>query len=159
MTGTPAVRIRATGFVAAPPEVVSARYRDVARWSTLFPTIAAAHVISQAPHCITVRVTHRQAGYVLNRLTWQSPRRVVLRESRRCFDAVFANRFDGDNDGTRYIVEAVLRFRGACRVLACIPTAWRTALVQRRLDLFVLQPMRTAFDPACTGARGSHGAP
>lgn len=156
MRRTHAQRISATGFVAAAPEVVSARYRDVARWPALFPTIASARILSQAPHRITVQVTHRQAGDVLNRLTWRSPRRIVLRESRRCFDAVFANRFDGDNRGTRYTVDAILRFRGACRLLACVPVRLRTVLVRRRLERFVLQPMRAAFEQTCVDAHDPH---
>ena len=145
------MRIRATGFVAAPPEAVSARYRDVSRWPALFPTIEAARVLSRTHHCLTVQVTHRDAGSVFNRLTWRSPRRILLRESRRCFDAVFGNRFEAEGDGTRYTVEAVLRFRGRCRVLACVPARWRSLLIRRRLERYVLQPMRAAFDPACDG--------
>lgn len=146
MTSAPARRIRASIAVPAPPDAVSFLYRDVPEWPAVFPTIAATRIVSRSAHRVNVMVTHRQAGCVSNRLAWRSPRRVVLRESRRCFDAVFDNRFEHDGEGTRYTVEAVLRFRGACRLLACVPPRWRAALIRRRLERFVLRPVRAAFE-------------
>lgn len=143
---TRARRIRASILIPAPPDAVSLCYRDVPEWPALFPTIAATRIVSRSAHRVIVMVSHRQAGRVVNRLTWHSPRSVVLRESRRCFDAVFNNRFERHGDGTLYTVEAVLRFRGACRVFACVPARWRATVIRRRLERFVLRPMRAAFD-------------
>ena len=152
MTRVPMQRIRASICIPAPPEAVSLCYRDVAEWPAVFPTIAATRIVARSPGHATVMVTHRQAGCVVNRLTWHSPRRIVLRESRACFDAVFNNRFERDGDGTRYAVEAVLGFRGMCRLLRWVPSRLRTVLIRRRLERFVLRPMRSAFAPADSDA-------
>ena len=93
---------------------------------------------------ITVEVDRRTEGAVVNVIRPLSPTTIALDEFKRRFDATFINRFDPIDDGTRYTVDADVRFRMPLAILGPLVRP----IVKRRLRRYVLDPMRAAAERA-----------
>lgn len=128
-------------FVPAPPQQLMALYNDYENWPRLFPeTIERTRVLDRQPGAVVVEVDHRTAGRVVNIIRPRPPDGIELEEFKRRFDAIFLNRFSPVPGGTRYTVRASVRIRGGLAVFAPL----LAPLVRRRVQRYVLEPMRNA---------------
>lgn len=107
-----AVHVSTSIVINEMPERLAALYLDYANWSLLFPaTIRGVRHLETSSDSITVEVNHRTEGYVVNVIRPISPTTIALDEYKPRFDATFINRFDAVAEGTRYTVEAEVRFK------------------------------------------------
>jgi len=137
----------ASQLIHAPPERVSAIYRDFRRWPALFPaTIRGTRLIRENDTTQAIEVEHAKAGRVLNLLTVVSSDEVRLDEFKPHYDARFTNRFEPDARGTRFTVIADVQLKGILRLFALIARPF----VRRRLAKFVLRPIKAMAEAQAT---------
>ena len=142
------VCVREAMTIRAAPEKAAALYLDYAGWPRLFPaTIRGVRFLRERSGEITVEVDHRTEGLVVNVIRPESPTVIVLDELKPRFGATFINRFDASPAGTRYTVDAEVRFRGVYAVVAPV----LRGIVRRRIRQFVLEPMRVAAERGSSG--------
>jgi hypothetical protein len=135
------VHVSADISIHATPERLAALYLDYAPWSRLIPaTIRGVRHLETAPRSVTVEVDHRTEGHVMNIIRPVSPTTIALDEFKPRYSAAFVNRFDTVADGTRYTVDAEVKFHMPYAVIAPL----LRGLVRRRVQQFVLEPMRAA---------------
>lgn len=136
--------IEASAFIHidAPPDRVAALYADVASWPRTFPaTIRGARVVSETPGELRIEVDHVE-GKVVNLLRPKSPTLFELEELKRHFDATFSNSFEPEGGGTRFVLAAQVRLKGAYRLLAPVVKP----VIVSRMRRFVLEPMKAAAE-------------
>jgi carbon monoxide dehydrogenase subunit G len=131
------MRVEATTVIDAPWQRVAAIYGDWRAWASLFPTIHGVTLVSEKDGTVVLDIDHDE-GHVPNVLTWVAPDRARLEERKHRFDATFVNSFEPAGGGTRYRVEADIRFRGIARLLAPL----LRGVVKRRIEKFVLSPVK-----------------
>ena len=137
------VRAREALTIRATPDRLAALYLDYAGWPRLFPaTIRGVRVLTERPGEITVEVDHRTEGRVVNVIRRLSASEIALDEKKPRFAATFVNRFEPSSEGTRYTVEAEIRFRMPYALAAPV----LRPIVRRRVRRFVLEPMRAAAE-------------
>lgn len=136
------LQARAEIEVHAAPSVVAALYRDYAGWPELFPATIRGVRLLRIENGRTHLEVHHREGKVVNVMTDVSDARIDLWEAKRRYDATFVNRFEPTADGTRYVVEADVRLKGAARLL----TPFLGPLVRRQLRRYVLEPVRRAAE-------------
>jgi hypothetical protein len=142
------VRVREALTIHAAPDRVAALYRDYASWPRVFPaTIRGVRLLGAQAGETRVEVDHRTEGHVLNVIRQQTPTIITLEESKPRYDATFVNRFDPSPEGTRYTVDAVIRFRMPYALLAPL----LRGMVRRRIHRFVLEPVRAAAEASASG--------
>ncbi len=133
------VRVREALVVRARPDRLAALYLDYASWPELFPvTIRGVRWLEEHDGDITVEVDHRAEGRVVNIIRPMSASVIALEEFKRRYDATFVNRFESVLEGTRYILDAEIRFRMPYALVAPL----LRGVVRRRLQQYVLEPMR-----------------
>lgn len=139
------VRLAVAAVIDAAPERVKAIFLDFALWPQIFPlTITGTHLVRRTPSMLTVMVDHRHEGQVLNVLTLHEAGVVYLEERKRRYDATFVNRFVPAQAGTRYVVEAEVRFKNAYALLAPL----LGGVVRRAICRYTLAPIRAAAEKA-----------
>ena len=138
------VRVRETLAIRSAPQELAALYLDYPNWPRLFPaTIRGVRWIGDDGRDIMVEVDHRAEGRVVNIIRPISSTVIALDEFKPRFDATFVNRFEPAVDGTRYVLDAEIRFRLPFALIAPL-VRW---IVRRRMRRFVLEPMRDAAEP------------
>lgn len=138
-------RVDADTIIHARPARVAALYREWRGWPTLFPaTIRGVRLVREEPGRTVVEVDHRTAGRVVNVLRDVSDEEIELEEFKPRYDATFVNRFEPVPAGTRYLVRADIRLRGAFRLLGPLLGGYTRRQVRR----YVLDPMRRAAEAA-----------
>lgn len=126
---------------------------DVNGWPVTFAaTIEAARRVGQTGGTVTIAVSHRTEGDVLNLLTPINDRTIVLAERKRRFDAWFRLTLSAQDNGTQLLARAHLRFRGAYVVLAALPDAVLAPVVRRRMTEFLLLPLKRAAERQSSSA-------
>lgn len=137
------VRVREALLIRAAPEHLAALYVDYRNWSRLFPaTIRGVRWRETHDGDITVEVDHRTEGRVLNIIHQMSASVIVLEEFKPRYDATFVNRFERVAEGTRYVLDAEIRFHMPYALLAPL----LHGMVRDRICRFVLEPMRRAAE-------------
>ena len=137
------IRVRTSLYIRARPTRLAALYLDYEGWPRLFPaTIRSVRRLDSLDNAITVEVDHRTEGHVVNIIHPRSATVIALEEFKPKFDAAFINRFDRVPGGTRYTVDAQVRFHMPWALLAPV----LGGIVRRRVRRFVLEPMRAAAD-------------
>jgi hypothetical protein len=133
------VRVREALVVRAKPDRLAALYLDYANWPELFPaTIRGVRWLEEHDGDITVEVDHRAQGGVVNIIRPMSASVIALEEFKPRYDATFVNRFEGVPQGTRYVLDAEIRFRMPYALVARL----LRGVVRRRMRQYVLEPMR-----------------
>lgn len=133
-------------FIDAPPERVAALYADVLNWPRLFAgTIRNAHVLRESPDETAIEVDHVE-GKVLNLLRPTSTGELELVEFKRRYDATFTNAFQHEGKGTRYVLTARVRIKGALRWVS----RFARPLIRSRMRRYVLEPVKAAAEGAAT---------
>ena len=141
------VHVRETLTIRATPAKLAALYLDYRNWHHLFPrTIRGVRLLKERPREITVEVDHRSEGRVVNIIRPQSPTVIALDEFKPGFYATFVNRFDASADGTRYTVDAEIRFHMPFALVAPL----LRGIARRRIRRLVLEPMRVSAERAQT---------
>lgn len=137
------VCVREALVIHAAPERLAALYLDYENWSRLFSaTIRGVRRLEEQHGDITVEVGHKAEGRVVNIIRPMSPTVIVLEELKPRFNATFVNRFERAEQGTRYVLDADIRFRLPYALIAPL----LRGLVRRRMRRFVLEPMRLAAE-------------
>jgi hypothetical protein len=158
------VRVREALVVRARPDRLAALYLDYRNWPELFPaTIRGVRWLEEHDGDITVEVDHRAEGRVVNIIRPMSSTVIALEEFKSRYDATFVNRFEKVTQGTRYVLDAEIRFRLPYALVAPL----LRGVVRHRLRQNVLEPMRVIAEaerprvvrrqPA--GLQGRLGAP
>ena len=133
------VRVREALVIHAAPDRLAALYLDYANWPELFPaTIRGVRWLEEHNGDITVEVDHRDEGPVVNIIRPMSASVIVLEEFKPRFDATFVNRFESVPQGTRYVLDAEIRFPLPYALVAPL----LQGVVRNRVRRFVLEPMR-----------------
>jgi Polyketide cyclase / dehydrase and lipid transport len=126
---------------AAPQQVMNA-YLDYANWHRLFPlTIAGTRLVKREGEQMTIEVSHKKEGKVINLLSILSKTAIRLEEFKHLFNAIFINRFEETPGGTRYTIIASVALKGPYRLLQPF-VKW---LVKGRMRKYVLDPMKEYF--------------
>jgi hypothetical protein len=137
------VRVREALMIRAAPERLAALYLDYENWSRLFPaTFRGVRRLEEHDGDVTVEVTHKAEGRVVNVIRPMSASVIVLDEFKPRFDATFVNRFERAEQGTRYVLDAEIRFRMPYALIAPL----LRGTVRSRMRRFVLEPMRLAAE-------------
>ena len=133
------VRVREALVIRADAERLAALYLDYRNWPDLFPaTIRGVRWLEEHNGDITVEVDHRDEGRVVNIIRPMSASVIVLEEFKPRFDATFVNRFESVPQGTRYVLDAEIRFHMPYALVAPL----LQGVVRSRMRRFVLEPMR-----------------
>jgi hypothetical protein len=127
--------------IAAPRDRLVRLLLDYPRWHRIFPaTIARTELVRREGRTTVVMVRHRREGRVMNELTDCGEGVVVLRESKRRYDAAFVNHFESVAGGTRYTVHAAVHIRQPLTVLAPL----LRGVVARAVRRYTVEPLRAA---------------
>jgi hypothetical protein len=133
------VRVREALVIRASPDRLVALYLDYRSWPELFPaTIRGVRWLATHDGDITVEVDHRAEGRVVNIIRPMSASVIALEEFKPHFDATFVNRFERVPHGTRYVLDAEIRFHMPYALVAPL----LRGVVRHRIRQFVLEPMR-----------------
>ena len=133
------VRVREALVIRARPDRLAALYLDYRSWPELFPaTIRGVRWLEEHDGDITVEVDHRTEGRVVNIIRPMSASVIALEEFKARYDATFVNRFERAEQGTRYILDAEIRFHMPYALVAPL----LQGVVRHRLRQYVLEPMR-----------------
>ena len=133
------VRVREALVVRARPDRLAGLYLAYANWPELFPaTIRGVRFLEEHDGDITVEVDHRTEGRVVNIIRPMSASVIVLEEFKRRYDATFVNRFESVPQGTRYVLDAEVRFHMPYALVAPL----LRGVVRQRMRQYVLEPMR-----------------
>lgn len=144
------IHVREATTIRAEPRRLAALYLDHARWPSLFPaTIRRTRELARNDGATLVEVDHRTEGRVVNVIRPLSPTVIALDERKPRYDATFVNRFEPAPGGSRYTVEATIRFRMPYALIAPL----LGSVVRRRVLAFVLQPMLEAVERESAGPR------
>src|SRR5262245_3113861 len=137
------VRVRVALVIRAAPERLTALYLDYRNWSRVFPaTIRGVRWLETRDGAITVEVDHCTEGRVVNIIRPMSASVIALEEFKPRFDATFVNRFESAPEGTRYVLDAEIRFHMPYALVAPL----LRGVVRNRMRRFVLEPMRCAAE-------------
>jgi len=133
------VRVREALVIRAAPDRLAALYLDYKSWPELFPeTIRGVRRVAVQNGDTTVEVDHRTAGRVVNIIRPMSASVIALEEFKPRYDATFVNRFESVPQGTRYVLDAEIRFHMPYALVAPL----LQGIVRDRMRRFVLEPMR-----------------
>lgn len=148
------MRIDVVGFAHAPLSLVRSLYADYQRWPDIFPLITALTPVARRGTTTVLSVEHAE-GRVINELT-VGRERIMIREQKRRYDAIFVTEFRTVPNGTLIIVRAWIRLKG--RVLRLLSPALRTA-ARHQIRRWQLQPLIKACESGLTIARPDEQCP
>ncbi len=141
--------IDASILIQAPPGRVRERIVAVSDWPLTFAkTIESAQLVERSGDTLAVAVRHRSEGDVLNLLTPLGDSVIVLAERKSRFDAWFRLTLEMQGADTRLKTQATLRFRGVYRPLSLVPDVVLGPIVRRRMQAFLLAPLKCAAEAA-----------
>jgi hypothetical protein len=133
------VRVREALVIRDTPEHLAALYLDYRNWPELLPaTIRGVRKLAEDAGDITVEVDHRTEGRVVNIIRPMSASVIALEEFKPRYDATFVNRFESVPQGTRYVLDAEIRFHMPYALIAPL----LSGIVRQRMRRYVLEPMR-----------------
>ena len=133
------VRVREALVIRDTPERLAALYLDYRSWPELFPaTIRGVRKLAEHDGDITVEVDHCADGRVVNIIRPMSASVIALEEFKPRYDATFVNRFESVPQGTRYVLDAEVRFHMPYALVAPL----LQGIVRHRMRQYVLEPMR-----------------
>lgn len=134
--------------IAASPETVAALYRNVEKWSEIYPaTIAGARCVRSGERWQEIEVTHKQEGSVPNTLFELSDTEIGLEEHKKKFDAWFINRFlPAANGSTHYIIQGYIRLKGIYQLLKPFLKGYVHRQTVKRMRDYVLEPLKAAAE-------------
>ena len=114
-------------------------YKDYENWDRLFPlTIEKARLIRVDDNKLTIEVTHKSAGKVVNVLTFLSSEKIKLEEFKPLYNAVFINAFESAANESCYRIVASVKLKGFYKILE----PFISVLVKYKIKKFVLLPMK-----------------
>jgi hypothetical protein len=124
--------------IGADPWRLIALYTNYDTWHKLFPqTIRGTRLIEENNGVTIVEVDHRTEGHVINMLTPVSNREVRLEEIKPHYHAVFINRFQPNEEGTLFTVEAFVKLKGYHKLTSPLVERY----IKTRIRKYMLEPM------------------
>jgi len=125
--------------INAPQQNVINIYNDFENWNKLFPaTIKGAHLIKEENSIQTVEIDRKKSGKAINVLNPVSANEIELEEQRPAYNAIFLHRFERIPNGTMYIIEVYIFFKGIFK----ITTPFIDGFVCKRLKKKFLKPIK-----------------
>jgi hypothetical protein len=133
------IRIQTSLNIHASSQYLFNLYRDYCQWNKLFPlTIKDAKLLKNENGNLTISVSHKTAGEVINILSVVSDNEIKLEEFKPLYHAVFVNYFQPINNGTCYRVTAEITVKGFFKIVEL----FIKSLIKKRIRKFVLVPIR-----------------
>lgn len=140
--------------VGARPSTVAEVYADYEHWPELFAKVHAVRLHRAAGSTLVLDIDHDE-GPVVNELELVSPSEIVLRETKRRFDAEFVNRFDAALGGTCWTVDATVRAAGWLAAVAVLLRPIVNAYVRREIQRWQIHPVRVAAEARTQAMRAA----
>jgi hypothetical protein len=133
------IRVQASINIPASSPYLFSLYRNYSQWVKLFPlTIKDAKLVKEEEGNLTIMISHKTAGQVINILSVISANEIKLEEFEPRYHAVFINYFQPIDKGTCYRVTAEISVKGFLKIVE----PFIKGLIKKRIKKFVLMPMK-----------------